>query len=169
MDANMMNGRKTDGGKPVATAPVKDVLKDKVLTDSMADITLCGRFARLLQAVESGLIPLNTVKVPPGISVKDALVKAVALAEAQGMDLSAERKKLNGSEIQTLREDVWKLADAVEKRAGLERILGADASDISIAMCYALPPIKGVIAEICAMEQLSKSQIPPPVAGLGPL
>lgn len=166
---DMMNGRKTDGCKPAAAAGITDTLKGRVLTDSMAEIALYGRFARLLQAVESGLIPLNTVKVPPGVSVKEALVKAVSLAEAQGMDLSAERKKLNGSEIQTLREDVWRLAEAVEKRDSLERMLGADASDISIAMCYALPPIKGIIAEICAMEQMSKSQIPPPVAGLGPL
>lgn len=160
------NGRKDANGE-VAAAPIKGLLKGKVLTDSMAEIALYGRFARLLQAVESGLIPLSVVKVPPGISVRDALVKAVSMAEASGMDLGAERKKLGDSPVEVLREDIWKLADAVEKKNGaLERVLGAEATGITIAMCYALPPLKGVIAEIGAMEQLSKSQVPPPPAGM---
>lgn len=124
------------------------------LVDILGSSHIHARLSRLLAASDSGILPLGSYNIPGKQTVPELLRKVVSRAEREGK-LNA---KMKTPPLEVLAEDIRELQRLIERdQERLEIALGEDRSEITIALCYVLPSLKGMVFDLQHIERTAKS------------
>jgi hypothetical protein len=128
--------------------------KRAVLLGNVADRKVYGQFARLLEAIRTGTLPLNGIRQPEGIDLTEVLHRITKKARLEGHYLDAEVRKLRKAPLTVLMEDLAELRTLIEKKQGKIREIADEktASDLTIGLCYVVQHLTGRVIDLMQME-----------------